>query len=272
MGEDTGSISGDGKGDVISDITITRKIVEAFSRQFQEYLEVDVAIAGGGPAGLVAARELAGNGYKVALFERKLSIGGGMWGGGMTFPTIVVRSGAVPVLKDVGIRVEDTGDGYYTADSIQSVAKLTGAACDAGARIFPCMSVEDVMFQEGKVCGIVINWSAVEMAGLHVDPLCVGARAVVDATGHPSEVCHVVQKKAGNLDIPGGCVQGEKSMWAQVGEKTVVENTNMVFPGLYVAGMAANAVAGAPRMGPIFDGMILSGVKVARLIREELSR
>jgi len=34
--------------------------------------------------------------------------------------------------------------------------------------------------------------------------------------------------------------------------------------------MAANAVFGAPRMGPIFGGMLLSGQKVARLIAERL--
>jgi ribulose 1,5-bisphosphate synthetase/thiazole synthase len=32
---------------------------------------------------LVAAYYLTRGGYKVSLFERKLSIGGGMWGGGM---------------------------------------------------------------------------------------------------------------------------------------------------------------------------------------------
>jgi len=39
---------------------------------------------------------------------------------------------------------------------------------------------------------------------------------------------------------------------------------------LYVTGMAANAVMGAPRMGPIFGGMLLSGKKVAELIAEKL--
>jgi thiamine thiazole synthase len=43
-----------------------------------------------------------------------------------------------------------------------------------------------------------------------------------------------------------------------------------VFPGLFVAGMAANATFGGPRMGPIFGGMLLSGEKVAMLIKERL--
>jgi thiamine thiazole synthase len=34
--------------------------------------------------------------------------------------------------------------------------------------------------------------------------------------------------------------------------------------------MACNAVFGAPRMGPIFGGMLMSGKKVAELINERL--
>ena len=37
----------------------------------------------------------------------------------------------------------------------------------------------------------------------------------------------------------------------------------------YVCGMAASAVSGTPRMGPIFGGMLLSGKKVADLIIEK---
>jgi thiamine thiazole synthase len=45
----------------------------------------------------------------------------------------------------------------------------------------------------------------------------------------------------------------------------------MIYPGLYVSGMAANNVSGGFRMGPIFGGMLKSGRKVAGLILEELS-
>jgi thiamine thiazole synthase len=55
-------------------------------------------------------------------------------------------------------------------------------------------------------------------------------------------------------------------MWADVAETTTLENTREVFPGLYVAGMSANATFGSYRMGPIFGGMLLSGKKAAELI------
>ena len=65
---------------------------------------------------------------------------------------------------------------------------------------------------------------------------------------------------------------GERSMWAEVAEKKIVENTKEVFPSLIVAGMAANAVCGTPRMGPIFGGMLLSGKRAAEVAMEILQR
>ncbi|KYK26539.1 MAG: thiazole biosynthesis protein [Candidatus Proteinoplasmatales archaeon SG8-5] len=256
---------------VIDDVEVTRKIVERYSREFLEMTDVDVIIAGAGPAGLTAARLLAKAGKKVLILEKKLAPGGGMWGGGMTFPVVVVQPASTHLLKEVGIKLEDAGDGYYTADSIECVAKLCSAALDAGAKMWIAVSVEDVMMRQDSVTGVVINWSSVVVAGLHVDPLTLGAKFVIDATGHDSEVCKVVQRKTGSLSTPSGGIEGEKSMWAEVGEKTVVENTLEVYPGLIVAGMAANAVMGAPRMGPIFGGMLLSGERAAQLILERLN-
>lgn len=63
---------------------------------------------------------------------------------------------------------------------------------------------------------------------------------------------------------------GEKSMWAEVAEETIVKNSKEVCPGLYVCGMAANAVFGGPRMGPIFGGMFLSGEKLAKDLLKRL--
>ncbi len=254
----------------LDDVKVTRTIFNRFSREFNECFDVDVAIAGAGPAGLVAAKTLAEAGKKVVLFERKLSIGGGMWGGGMTFPVIVVQKQSKHLLEEIGIDVKDEGDGYFSADSIQSVAKLCGSAVDAGARIFNTISVEDVLFENKKVNGFVINWSTVEASGLHVDPLSIRAKYCIDATGHPAEVCNIVRLKCGPLNTPSGNLENERSMCADIGEQQVVENTKEVYPGLFVAGMCANAVFGSQRMGPIFGGMLLSGKKAAELILKKI--
>jgi thiamine thiazole synthase len=50
----------------LDEIIITQAIIERFSQKFLEYTTVDVAIVGGGPAGLVASYFLAKAGGKVA--------------------------------------------------------------------------------------------------------------------------------------------------------------------------------------------------------------
>ncbi len=255
---------------MIDETKITRAILEHAVKDLIASLDIDVAIAGGGPAGLVAARYLADGGASVSLFERKLSVGGGMWGGGMMFPKIVVQEEAKGILDDFGINYIEDKKGQYVANSLESVAKLTAKAIDSGARIFNAISVEDVMIRENGITGFVINWSAVDAANLHVDPLTIASKFSIDATGHPTEVCHITRKKVGKLNTPSGEIEGELSMWAEKSESLVVENTKEVYSNLYVAGMAANAVFGAPRMGPIFGGMLLSGKKAAELILERL--
>ncbi len=252
----------------LDEVTVTRKILDRFHREFSECLDVDVVVVGGGPSALVAARHLAEGGLKTVIFERKLSPGGGMWGGGMNFPVIVVQDEGRQELLDAGVAVSDEGDGYHTADSVEAASKLIAAAVSAGARMFNAMSVEDVVIRDGRVDGVVINWSAVDVAGLHVDPVMVRSKYVIDGTGHDCEVVRVVERKVGELNTPSGKVEGERSLWCDVAERMTVENTVEVYPRLYVTGMACNAVMGAPRMGPIFGGMLLSGRKVAELVLE----
>jgi len=255
----------------LDEIKISRAIIERFYNKLLESLKCDVAIVGGGPTGLSAAYYLARSGGKVVLFERKLSLGGGMWGGGMMFNEIVVQEEGKAILDEFGVETVDFGETYYCADAVESVSTICSKASKAGAKIFNLCSVEDVMMREGRVTGLVINWSAVELAGLHVDPLTIGARYVVDATGHDAEVVNIIQRRgAFKLETPTGRIVGEQPMDAEVGERLVVENTREVFPGLFVAGMCSNAVFGAPRMGPIFGGMLMSGKKVAELILEKL--
>ena len=251
----------------LNEVTITRAIVETYTKKFLAYTDVDVAVVGGGPAGLVAACFLAKAGKKVALYERKLSIGGGMWGGGMMFNEIVVQEEAKEILDLFGVRTELYEPGYYTADAIEAVTTICSRAMQAGAKVFNCITVEDVVIRENRVMGLVITWSPVEMTGLHVDPLTIHARAIIDATGHDTEVLHVIERKSDvKLNTPTGKLMGERSMWSEKAERLTIDNTREICPGVYVAGMSANAAFGGPRMGPIFGGMLLSGRKAAELI------
>ncbi|MCL5125494.1 MAG: sulfide-dependent adenosine diphosphate thiazole synthase, partial [Deltaproteobacteria bacterium] len=182
----------------LNEVIITQAIAERFWTKFRNSLEMDVAIVGGGPSGLVAGYYLAKAGKKVTLFERKLSVGGGMWGGGMMFNEIVVQESAVHILKEFGVRHLLYQNDYYTADSVETASSLVAQATKAGLTIFNCMTVEDVMMREDRITGLVLNWSPVEMARLHVDPLAVGSKFVIDSTGHATEVVKVVFNK-----VPG---------------------------------------------------------------------
>ncbi len=255
----------------LDEIKISRAIIESYKNKLIKSLDVDVAIAGAGPAGMVCGYYLAKAGKSVVIFERKLSVGGGMWGGGIMFNEIVVQEKAKEIIDEFGIKARIYEKGYYLADSIEAVSTICSKTAKAGVKIFNLLSVEDVMTRQKRISGLVLNWTAVEMANLHVDPITMKARFVVDATGHAAEVVHIVERKSGiRLNTKTGKIMGEQSMCAEVAEDTIIRNSKEVALGLYVCGMSANAVFGGPRMGPIFGGMLLSGKKVAKDLLKRL--
>jgi thiazole biosynthesis enzyme len=256
---------------MIKETVISRAIIESYLRDLLDSVESDVIIGGAGPSGLCAGYYLAKKGLRVILFERALKPGGGMPGGGIMFNRIVVQKSGCGILDEFGIRYKEYKPGYYVANSLEATAALTDKAIKAGAKIFNLITIEDVIVREQVVSGVVINWSSVEMAKLHIDPISFESKIVIDATGHPSEIAHIVEKKSnGTLLTPSGKIEGEKSMWAEIAERFTVENTKEVFPNLYVCGMAVNAVFGGPRMGPIFGGMLISGMRVAELVMKKI--
>ena len=246
---------------------VSKGIINTYFEKLQSNLDLDVAIVGGGPSGIVAAYYMAKAGLKVALFDRKLSPGGGMWGGAMMFNQVVIQKEAMDIIKDFDINSTSFDDNLFTIDSVESTSSLLYHAVHAGATIFNCYSVEDVVFKNNVVSGVVVNWTPVLLEKLHVDPLNIMAKYVIDGTGHDSEICKTIARKNGiRLDTETGDVIGERSLDVIAGEEEVVKGTKEIYPGLYVCGMAASAVSGTPRMGPIFGGMLMSGKKVAEMI------
>ncbi len=252
-----------------SEKNITKIIIREAAKEWEKLVETDVVVVGAGPAGLTAAHYLADFDFDVVVFERRLSFGGGIGGGGMLFHKIVIEEQAKEIVEEFGIKTKEVESGLYVVDAAEMLAKLSSGAIDNGARVILGVTVDDVIFRESplRISGVLIQWTAVQIAGLHVDPLMIESKAVVDATGHDAEIVSVASRKIPELEI---FVHGEKSAYSEMSERLVVEKTGKVAEGLYVAGMAVSAVYGLPRMGPIFGGMLLSGRKVAEQIMYDL--
>ncbi len=248
--------------------SITQAIVKAGLEKLLELSEVDVVVVGAGPSGLSCAYYLAKEGLRVLVVERRLSFGGGIGGGGMLIPVVVVEPALREILeKDFKVKYVDLGN-LLAVDPAELIAKLAYAAIEAGAKILLGVTVEDIATdrERRKVLGVVINWTAVQLAGLWVDPLFIKSRAVVDATGHEAVVVKIASRKLRmKIEVPG-----EGPAVPEIAEELVVKYSGKIAPGLYTTGMATAAVHGLPRMGPIFGGMILSGKKTADEILREL--
>ena len=177
---------------------VSSGIIDSYFAKLKSHLSVDVAIVGGGPSGIVAAYYLAKAGKKVALFDRKLAPGGGMWGGAMMFNDIVVQEEAMPIVKELGVCYHEGANGTYIMDSVHTTSALIYQATKAGATLFNCYSVEDVVFHNDAVAGVVVNWAPVIREGMHVDPLTIMAKAVLEGTGHDCDPGLFVSGMAAN--------------------------------------------------------------------------
>jgi len=246
---------------------ITRAIIEAFLSDLREYVESDCIIVGGGPTGLMAASELAKEGFRVVIVERNNYLGGGFWIGGYLMNKVTFRSPAEKVLMELSIPYKKAGNDLYVADGPYATSKLISYACESGVRILNMTVFEDVVIRDSRVCGVVVNWTPVEALPRQitcVDPVGLESRAVLDATGHEASLAKKMEER-GLLKT-----RGYGAMWVDASEDLIVEHTQEIYEGLFVSGMATATVFGLPRMGPTFGAMLLSGKRAAELIRAKL--
>ncbi len=252
----------------ITESQISRAIVGEFNNWFKNYIESDVIVVGGGPSGLIAARDLAGAGLKTLVIENNNYLGGGFWIGGYFMNTLTFREPAEMFLEELKIAYKEVEDGLFVADGPSACSKLIASACDAGAKILNLTRFDDVVYRHDRVEGVVINWSPVTALPRQmtcVDPIALEAKEVIDATGHDACVARSLEKR--------GLMQLKTygPMDVNTSEDLVVEKTGQIHPGLFAVGMAVSTVYGLPRMGPTFAGMLFSGRKAAREIAQKLT-
>ncbi len=252
---------------------VTRQIAREYYREFDSLIESDVIIVGGGPSGLLCGRDLAAMGFRTLILEQSLALGGGFWSGGYLMNKATICAPANEILEELGVPCKKIKDceGMYIVDPPHATGALIAGAYAAGAKVMNLTRVVDlVLRQDGVLEGVVVNNTTAEMAGhdvIHVDPIALESKIVVDATGHDAVVVDLLHKRRLYEPVPGN-----GAMWVSRSEEEVVNRTGEVYPNCFVVGLSVAAVHGTPRMGPAFGAMLLSGRYGADLIKKKLKQ
>ncbi|MDE3019357.1 MAG: sulfide-dependent adenosine diphosphate thiazole synthase [Nitrospirota bacterium] len=252
---------------------ITRQIAREYYKEFDQLIESDAIVVGAGPSGLICARDLASMGFRTLIVEQSLALGGGFWSGGYLMNKATICAPAQEILEEIGVPCKPVKEceGMYITDPPHATGALIAAAYKAGAKVLNLTRVVDLILRrDGVLEGVVVNNTTAETAGhdvVHVDPIALESKIVVDATGHDAVVVKLLHKRNLYQAVPGN-----GAMWVSRSEEAVMDHTGEAYPNCFVIGLAVAAVYGTPRMGPAFGSMLLSGRYGAELIKKKLKQ
>jgi len=253
-----------------SEKTVTRALVRAFVDDFDEIIESDAIIVGGGPSGLMCGKVLAEQNVNVVIIERNNYLGGGFWVGGYLMNKVIFREPSHKILDEIGVPYKEVEQGLFVSDGPHACSKLIAAACDAGAKVLNMTSVDDIVIkEENRIAGVVINWTPIQFLPRQIaslDPVALESKIVIDATGHDAVLVRLLAQRGFTQNPECG------PMWIDKSEDDVVNHTGFIHPGLLVIGMSVSSAYKLNRMGPSFGAMLLSGIKGAEIALEYLRR
>ncbi|KAL3100927.1 hypothetical protein niasHS_001387 [Heterodera schachtii] len=278
----------------LNEAEVARAMISRYWRDLYERAECDVVIVGAGSAGLSCAYCLATRHphLSIAIIEANVAPGGGAWLGGQLMSAMVVDKEMEPFLDELEVPYEEGGPNFVVVPhaALFTATLLAKVLAQPNVKLFNATAVEDLIIkrqqqsetgegpgksvqQQQHVVGVVTNWTLVALnhhSQSCMDPSTVMAKVVISATGHDGPMGAFCVKRLESMKmVPKLCGMGALDMTRA--EAAVVENTREVVPGLIIAGMELAELDGASRMGPIFGGMMASGIKAAQLAAKKLN-
>lgn len=239
------------------------KIKGEFAGWPKKYASSDVIIVGAGPAGLMAAMDLASSDLKILVIDKSPFAGGRLWVSDYLISASMLMSQVKEMLDELKITYKKGKAGLFVTAGPSASAKLVSAACDAGVKILNLAEFSDLICGNELVEGIMVDWKPQLALKDEVNgsiPVALKSQIVVDTTGSSAQVCK-------NL-INRGIVNPNQYEKIDIhkSEELLLEKTGSIYPGLFVGGMAAAALYGIPAGGLTLCSMLLSGRKLAQAI------
>ncbi|KAJ0966108.1 hypothetical protein J5N97_027246 [Dioscorea zingiberensis] len=264
------------KFEPIKESIVSREMTRRYMTDMITYADTDVVIVGAGSAGLSCAYELSKDPtIRVAIIEQSVSPGGGAWLGGQLFSAMLVRKPAHLFLDELQIPYDDQ-DSYVVIKhaALFTSTILSRVLARPNVKLFNAVAAEDLIVKEGRVAGVVTNWALVSMnhdTQSCMDPNVMEAKVVVSSCGHDGPFGATGVKRLKTIGMIDS-VPGMKALDMNSAEDAIVNLTREVVPGMIVTGMEVAEIDGAPRMGPTFGAMMISGQKAAQLALKALGR
>ncbi|GAB9465793.1 Rib72 protein [Globisporangium polare] len=256
----------------VKEAEVSREMTTRYFKDLYDFADSDVIIAGAGSAGLVAAYELSKYpNVRVALIEQSVAPGGGAWLGGQLFSSMIVRKPADAFLDELDIPYDTTENHVVIKHAALFTSTVMSKLLRApNVKLFNATAIEDLIIKNGRVGGVVTNWTLVTLnhgTQSCMDPNVMEGKVLISACGHDGPMGASGVKRLQNIGmvnhVPGmGCLD------MAAAEDAIVNGTKEIVPGMIVCGMEVAELEGAPRMGPTFGAMMISGQKAAHIALE----